>query len=403
MSLFLKAENKGELMLVFNIGSSFVGGEFFLAQKSGIPKIIFSVEEPIPIEGKIDINRLLFLTMQTLQTVVKKVHKARIGVPKRIFCVLSSPWYVSQTRTVNLEKNTSFIFTAKLADSLIKKEINLFKEEHLMEKTDIDNAFRIIEFKNIKTVLNGYETSKPLNQKVKELQMTIFVSIGGEQILRKIEETIKIYFHSSQITFSSSALASFTMVRDTYGEQENFLLIDIGGEVTDIFMVKKNALHESITFPLGLNFFIRGIASSFHCTLNEASSLFSLFRDGHAEEKLVKKLRPVLNQLKTKWLKQLEESLANFTKDISIPSTIYVATDKKMANFFSEIIKTEQFNQYSRTESKFKIISLNTKTLHGGAQFKENVIREPFLIINSIYINRFLIYPAKAGRVQFYA
>ena len=82
--------------------------------------------------------------------------------------------------------------------------------------------------------------------------------------------------------------------------------------------------------------------------------------------------------------------MANLSNDISIPATIFITIDKKFADFFAEIIKNEQFNQYTLTESKFKIIFLNTEALHGTAVFENDVIRDPFLIIDTIYINRFL-------------
>jgi len=390
MGIFPGSKGKDELVLVFNIESSSVGGALFWAQGSGIPKIIFSVQELIAVEDKIDIDRFLFLTLQSLEIVVKKIYKVGLGAPARIFCVLSSPWYVSQTRIINLKKNAPFIFTAKLADSLVQKEINLFEEEYLAKYINVGNSVRAIEIKNIKTILNGYETSKPLNQKARELEMVLFISLSGEQVLKNIEEAITRHYRFKQIQFSSFALASFTALRDMYSQQENFLLVDIGGEVTDIYMVKKNILHSSVSFPLGCNLLTRGIASSLGCTLDEADSLFSLFKDGHAEETLAKKLAPIISQLKTEWLKKFQESLSNLSNDISIPATIYMATDKDLADFFSETIKTEQFNQYTLTESKFKVVFLSTELLHGLAVFEENVIREPFLIIDSIYINRFL-------------
>lgn len=377
-------------MLVFNIGSSSVGGALFLAQKSGIPKIIFSTREPIPIEEQVEIDRFLSLTTQSLEVVAKKILAAGMGAPKRIFCVLSSPLYVSQTRIISYKKNTPFVFTTKLADALIQKEIKIFQEEHLAKYSTVGGEVRSIELKNIKTMLNGYETANPLNQSAKELEMIIFISMSGEQVLKKIEDTISKHFHFKQITFSSFVMASFTVVRDMYMQKGDFLLVDIGGEMTDISMIKKNILRESISFPLGRNFLTRGVASNLGCTLDEADPLISLFKDKHAEKSVVKKLTPIMDQLKTEWLKKFQESLANLSNDLSIPATIYIAIDKDLADFFSETIKTEQFNQYTLTESKFEIIFLNTQMLHDTAVFEENVIREPFLIIDSIYINRFL-------------
>lgn len=390
MSIF-SGHKKNELILVFNVGSSSVGGALFLAQKSGIPKIIFSVREPVAIEEKIDIDRFLFLTNKALEVVVKNVHEARLGAPSKIFCVLSSPWYVSQTRMISLKKNTAFIFTEKLADTLIQKEIKLFEEENLEKYKDISNSVRTIELKNIKTVLNGYETSKPLNQKAKELEMFIFISMSGEQILKKIEDTIAKYFHFNQIKFSSFNLSSFSVVRDIYQNKENFLLVDISGEVTDISMVKKNVLRESISFPLGRNFLARGIASHLGCGLNEATSLISLFKDGHAEKSIVKKLTPTIDHLRAEWLKKFQDSLANLSHDISIPATVFIAVGRDLADFFCQTIKNEQFNQYTLTESKFEVIYLSIELLHGIVTFEESVIRDSFIIIDSSYINRFLI------------
>lgn len=391
MGIFLNNKNNNNLILVFNIRSSSVNGALFEVQSSGIPKIIFSVQELIKIEEKVDIDHFLLSTIKSLKIVASKIYNARLGAPSRTFCILSSPWYVFQPRIINFKKNTPFIFTPKLADELVKKEIKLFEGEYTQKYKHSDNRVRVIELKNLKTMLNGYEISEPLNKKTKELEMNIFVSIGGEQILKQIEDTIGKYFHFKKIEFSSFILSFFTVVRDMYPKQENFLLVDISGEVTDISMVKKNTLRESMSFPLGRNFLTRGVALDLGCTLNEADSLISLFKDGHAEESIAKKLTLILNKLRTEWLKKFQESLANLSKDISIPSTIYIAVDKDLVDFFSETIKSEQFSQYTLTQSKFEVIFLNTELLHKIVEFKENVIREPFLIIDSIYINRFLI------------
>jgi hypothetical protein len=227
--------------------------------------------------------------------------------------------------------------------------------------------------------------------------MTVFISVGEERVLNAIEDTIAKYFHFNQIKFASFTLASFTIVRDMNIEKENFLLLDIGGEVTNISMVKKNMLRESASFPLGRNFLTRGVASGMGCTQSEAKSFISLFKDGHAEATVSEKMTLIMNQLRTEWLKYFQESLANLSNDISIPSTIYMTTDKDLADFFSQTIKAEQFNQYTLTDSKFEIIFLGSEVFHGIAVFEEQAIHESALIIDSVYVNRFLIYPGITG------
>jgi cell division ATPase FtsA len=229
--------------------------------------------------------------------------------------------------------------------------------------------------------------------------MTIFVSMGEEKVLKNIEDTIGKYFHFNKMKFSSCTLSSFTVVRDMYIHQENFLLLDIGGEVTNISMIKKNILCESISFPLGCNFLPRGVSFDLGCTLSEADSLISLFNNGHAEKSVEQKLTETMNQLKEEWLKEFQKSLANISNDISIPSTIYMTIDKDFADFFSQTIKTEQFNQYTLTDSKFEVIFLSTQMFYLIAEFEKFAIRDSGIIIDSIYINRFLINLAnKAGQ-----
>ena len=280
MGIFSWHKKKNKLVLAFDVGSSSVGGTLFYVSSSGIPRIILAVRELIPFQESFSVGKFLSSAMRSLEMVAGKIHKTALGRPEAIFCVLSSPWHVSQTRVIRLEKNTPFVFTSKLADDLIQKEIVLFEEEYLKKYRDAKSPVRSIEFKNIKTMLNGYETSNPINQKTKELEMTVFISISPEQVLKKMEKMIKKYFHHDEVKFSSFSLASFAVVRDIYAHNEDFLLIDIGGEMTDISMVKKNTLRESISFPLGSNFIARKVASLLHLPLGEAQSFVSLFEGG---------------------------------------------------------------------------------------------------------------------------
>ncbi|MEK7071530.1 MAG: hypothetical protein AAB943_01175 [Patescibacteria group bacterium] len=390
MGIFSGSKEKGELVALFDIGSSSVGGALFYLRRSKIPKIIFSWREPITLEKQFNFDKFLSSTIQAFDNVAGKVCQAGLGAPKKFFCVLSSPWYASQTRAIRLEKNTTFVFTAKMADSLIEREIGLFKDEHFDKYENVGSKVLPIELKNMKTVLNGYNTPNPINQKATELEMTIFFSICGEQFLKKVQAVVAQHFHREDIKFSSFAMVSFAVARDLFAEQENFLLIDIGGEVTDISMVKENILRNSISFPLGLNFITREVANILDCPLHEARSLISLYKDGHASELALKKLEPLISKVKTEWLTQFQNSLANLSHDLSIPATIFVTVDKDLADFFGEIIKTEQFSQYTLAESKFKIAFLGTEELHDSVIFGEDTARDPSLTLESIYINRFL-------------
>lgn len=388
--LFGLAKKKEEPMLLFHVGSSKVAGAFFVPQESGYPKIIFSIVEPIPVQEQLDPGKFFSYTLRTLQTVADKIHRQGLLAPKRIFVVLAAPWHSSQTRTIHLKKNAPFVFTEKIADELIKKEIQIFSAEHATQYPQNEHALRAIELRNIQTVLNGYEVAEPLYKKIQELEMTIFVSTSGEKLLGKIENAIRKAFHFEQIKFSSFAMAVFAMVRDLNQGSENFLLVDVGGEVTSIFLIKKGLLRESISYPLGHNFLVRGMVEALGSTPDEAVSLISLWKNGHAEKSVGKKIGDTMGKLRGEWLNKFQELLAHLSNDISIPGTIYMTAEGNFGDVFSEIIKTEQFSQYTLADSKFKITILDVPMLNTLTRFGGEV-RDPSLLIDSLYINRFLI------------
>ncbi len=390
MSIFSKPKKEKESVLIFDIGSSSVGGAVFESNKGGIPKIVQSIREPITLENKIDPVSFFNATIKSIQSVGSRICMSTDRRPTKIFCVLSSPWYASQTRVIKLEKNFPFIFNSKIADDLIKKEIKLFEEEQMSKFSGIDKKVRLIEFKNIQTILNGYATSSPFEKKASKVEMVVFISISGEKILKEVENIIFRHFHTRDVKFSSFAISSFAVVRDVFPEKENFLLVDVGGEVTEISMIKKDVLSSSVSYPLGRNFMIREIAKKLRVSLSEAGSLFSLYKDGHAAESIEKKLELAIKELRTEWLKKFQESLTNISEDISIPSTIFITADQDFLDFFGEVIKNEQFNQYTLTDSKFNTILLDAYALRDFAVFKENIERDPFLIIESVYINRII-------------
>jgi hypothetical protein len=88
MGIFSKPQKQNELALVLDIGSSSVGGALFWMQSTGIPKIIFAMREPIPLEEEISIDKLITLTVKTLNVVVSKICMMGLGRPSRMYCLL---------------------------------------------------------------------------------------------------------------------------------------------------------------------------------------------------------------------------------------------------------------------------------------------------------------------------
>lgn len=391
MRFFSKTKKASDLVAVFDVSSSSVGGMLLLRDKANTPKILFSVREPVLYEENVSIEKLFSETLRSLSLVADALSKQALGAPSKIFCILSSPWHISETRIIRVQKDTPFVFTEKLSESLLAKEVDLLKEEYSKKYAYVGTAIRPIELKNVRIMLNGYETTRPLHQSTKDLEMTLFISLSAEDVCKQIEQLFVKRLSVAPVQFSSFTLASFAVVRDIHVQNDmDFLLIHISGEVTEISIVKNNVLHESGSFPLGSNSIVRNVFSSASSNIGEAKSLVSLLKDDHAGDTVKKALNPALLEARLNWLHKFEELLASLSHDVSIPSLIYLTTTKDNADFFAEIITNEQFSQYTLTESKFRIVLLDVTILHGMSQFGADAAFDPLFAINSIYINRFL-------------
>lgn len=387
---FSKLGSEGELVALFDIGSSSVGGALFYLRKSSPPHIVFSIREPIALDKKFDFDKFFSSTLKALDGVAEKLARSGKGNPKKFFCAVSSPWYGSQTRVVRFEKDTPFVFTAAMADELTQKEAASFHQEHASVYAMSGGKVLPIELKNMKTMLNGYPTSSPLNQKAREVEMTIFLSMSSENFLKKIQNVVIKHFHRDEVKFASFAFISFAVARQMFPEKDAFLLVDIGGELTDLSLIKHDVISASVSFPKGLNFMTREIANTLKCSFEEARSLLSIYQSGHASAPMEKKLESLIEKLKREWLDGFQQSLASLSHDISLPPVIFVTVEREFGEFFSDIIKTEQFSQYTLTESKFEVVFLGTPELHGEAVLDRALQQDPFVILESIYISRFL-------------
>ncbi|MBP6855042.1 MAG: hypothetical protein KBD26_01305 [Candidatus Pacebacteria bacterium] len=388
---FFSNKNSEDLALVLDIGSASVGGslvKFPKGKNPAKPTIVYSVRTDLIFEEDLNFESFLAKMLLALADVVKKVHDARIGAPKFAYCTLASPWYASQTRIIKLSKNTPFVFSHKLADELIEKERKNFENEHAGRYRELGENVRILEAKTIRVSLNGYRVKDPIGVKATDLDMTLYLSMSPEAILVSIEEVIEKVFRLKKISYSSFAFASFITTRDLFVHEDNFILLDIGGELTDISIIKDGMLIESVSFPYGKNFLLRKVSRALKRTGGEALSLYRIYSDLKLEKNLADKFSEVLKEAQSEWLSNFSNALAGISVELGIPDTVFLTADKDTSSWFIATLESEEFHKYTTTEHQFRVISLGSVATSEYLNFSGSVIRDPFIMLETIFITR---------------
>lgn len=383
--------HREDLVATIDIGSSSVTGalvSYRTENDKKIPTVIFTQTVEMTIPEDINFERFIAEMLRALGLVSQGIVTSKLGVPRKIHCFLASPWYSSETHLLSLKKDTPFVFTQKISQNLISSEVASFQERQLARYKEAGDKVSIIENHIVHAVLNGYPSKDPYGKKVSEVELSLFLSIASDRVLNDILNTLRKVFHSRHVEFHSFLFAGFTVIRDLLVSESNFLFVDIGGEVTDIALVKNGELGGSISFPSGRNYVIRQLSSKLHIPLGEAQSLFSLYQDNKLEKELYTKASVVLEEVRKDWLTYFQNSLVSITEDILIPETVVLTVDLDIAAWFMETMRKEAFSQYTMTEKNFTIIPLNQSLLLPFVTIKTKSSINPFIAIESLAVTR---------------
>ena len=386
---FLFSSKKEKLVAVFDIGSGSVGGALVRISndKNKLPTIIKSARTDIVYRENVDFNQFLGDMITSLGTTATLLHQSKLGAPSEIFCVLASPWYVSETRVIKMSKDVPFVFSSKMIDELIKKEISSVETLYKTKYGNVSSAPEIIEHPILGVFLNGYRIDNPIGEKVKNFKVDLAISLSPSICLDKVKEEISKTFTHTKVSFSSFMLASYISIRDRYITNDSYMIFDISGEITDVGIVTNGVLDKSASFPYGRNTLIRNIGKSLNIELRDTLELLSLYSKGTLEEGQLNKLNEVLKASEELWGASFKECINSLLHVLIIPSIVFLTIDRDIKDWFVKVINNGEHIQSMVSGKQFTLITIDGPDFLNMCSV-ENETCDPFLMIEAISVVR---------------
>lgn len=391
MGFLFKEKKKEQIVAIFDIGSGSVGGAIVIlpTDEKELPIILKTVRTEIIYNNeKLNASSFTKNMLKALDSTADALYHTKAGAPDKIVCVVASPWYSSETRVLKMNKEKPFIFTEKMADELIKKEMKSINVSYKKKNKTIYNELEIIEHHIMNVDLNGYHVESPLGMHTKSVEMNMVTSFSQKFFLDKIRKIISRTFNETPIVFSSFIVASYFAVRDKYVSPDSYLLLDIGGEVTEVGIVSKGILKSSLSFPFGKKTFFKYMSTKLEIELRDARELFNLYSTGHLTESRQKKLEPLFKSIESSWSEAFRQSVASLPHVLALPDTIFLTADIDIIKWFSEIISNEEFIQSMTIDHKCTVVSLKGSDFLKMCKVDKDAIYDPFLMIEAIAIMR---------------
>ena len=396
--VFMRKKESGKVALVFDIGSAGVAGALVLLKTGETPKIIYTVQKDMIFQEDLDGERLSGIMLKTLGEVVMDVQKNGVShlkftqlgsrVPEIAYCTLASPWHATQTRIIRVKKDKPFTVTKQFIDGLMETEIEAFKNGEEVKKYGGGDRGSIMEKRLIQVKLNGYETSEPHGKEARLLEATLFVSLSPKELLKSVAGEIRRTCAVPEVEFNSFSLVAFDVLRNIVHGSDDFLFLDISGEVTDVSLVRSGILLEGATFPVGKRDVIRTLSQVLKTNLADALSILHLYHDQNISNLHKGTIEEALSRAAGEWTKSFQDALSTLSESFSMPSKVFFTSDKDIEGWFASLINKEQFAQFTMTDEKFDVTPVNAAFLNDFCRYSSRSRRDPFIAIETVFANK---------------
>lgn len=363
--------------LIVDISSGSVGAALILKNPKYQPLVLATSRKNFTSEAKGD--RLLSGMLNALDHACADIQKKTGRKPDKIFCVVGTPWSFGQLRSIKYDSKEDFKFTEKFAKRLLDEEVEKFKGEWR-------NLPEIIDKRTTQVLLNGYSVNKPHGQTARSVRLDVFVSLAESENITKIEEKIHKTF-KARIAFTSQMFSDFIVVRDVFDIRNDFIILNVSDEVTEVSIMKDDHLVGTAFFPYGVSSMVRTIADDLGKSPGETESLFNIHNEQLLDYAANKRFIEAVKSAGSIWLAELKNILNTLVQNRHLPRNVFLNAGSAHISWFSSRLSRTFFPEFTTSHEDFNVIMGSNNVLHGFCDYAENVYKDPQLTMKSIFIN----------------
>ena len=340
---------KTESVALIDIGSGSVGGAYAHFTDTARPVIYYSVRVPVERalgEGTNDaMLRALGQVEESLTTIGAPALRRATGSGHvdRILVSVGAPWQETKIVTKRIQKEQPFIVTRLML-------------RHATERMAGEDEGRIESGRAIiATMLNGYEIGKPFGKKASRMEVILLLSTIEKEVGDAIIASLRRAFHAHDIQLTAFAPASYTVFRDLYPHQKDFIILDVTGTATDAAFVKHGLLASVESVPHGLDELIRATRDAARESISIGEQIADANRNGVFETRSSK--------AEQEWLLKLRDVFAGFAASQALPRTLFLLARDDARDFLKRLLETGDFKSLWLTGEPLSVLPVSPHNL----------------------------------------
>lgn len=374
MALFPFGKKKTRTVALIDIGSASVGGAYAQYEEGKPPIIYYTARVDIETrEGETIQDGMLrslnFLERLLIEEGAPALHReAGSAVVEKVLVSVAAPWQDTAVTTTSLQERRSFTFThAHLNEAVARVAA--------VPKGRVSSGHTVIA-----TILNGYETPNPFGKRVTRAELVILASTLDKEVAHAIETSLRRAFHTHAIELTAFAPVAYTVFRDLYPHQKDFIVLDVSGTGTDAAFVKRGLLVEVRSIAFGTQDLLIAARKAGQRARLGATDIL----DPNANATFAKEAAAA----ERAWLDGLQGTFASVASVQALPRTVLLLADLEARDYLKRLIEGSSLKSLWLSDDPLSVISVTPS--HLAARVKTRGLGEgdPFMALLALYANQ---------------
>lgn len=371
MALFPFGKKITRSVALIDIGSASVGGAYVHYEEGKTPIIYYTARVDVEIrEGETVkdgmLRSLAFLERLLIEEGAPALRRETgSGVIEKVLVSVAAPWQDTLVTTTNIQQKTAFTFThAHLADAV--------KKTAAVPKDRVSSGHTVIA-----TILNGYETPNPFGKRVSRAELVILASTLEKEAAHAIEASLRKAFHTNEIELTAFAPVAYTVFRDLYPHQKDFVVLDVSGTGTDAAFVKRGLLVEVRSVAYGTQDLLIAARKAGQRTHQSAVDMI----DPVANESFAKESE----EAERIWLDGLHGAFSSVAGVQALPRTLLLLADTEARDYLKRTLEKSRLRSLWLSDEPLSVIPVTPSHLAARVKTRGLGDGDLFLALLALY------------------
>lgn len=320
--LFIKKHDK-KIGVAFDIGTSSVSAAVFSYTRSTPcrPHMIAVHRMAIDSLSDITADSLRRTVARYLKNLLGKVHES-IGTRaiERITFGLAAPFYVASTlKLKHTRTNSALSITTEELQSILAEGEKNFLGSHTRGS---DTSLALFTKMPLKAFVNGYRVPRAVGTKGKTLDVTVRYEATTHAFTEELTAPFQALHTKARTRITTIPLAYVQILRETMHTDDGIVIIDIGGEITEISIVSDGILQHVVSIPAGVSFIVRRIAEALRIPYADARFIIRRFTEQTLEAEKTVVVANIITQAVADWQDTCIKEFDAYAAEDTLPARI---------------------------------------------------------------------------------